>query len=278
MSILDEFTIKRYTVEGYNLTFKTKKQAESFIEILGLSKDKISTTFEPKNTSYVEFFAEFFKREKLEEKERLEKLKKENPFKVKYAKLNKDDDDYHWLYITADDYKLHTDEVRKLLEDNYNISSILSYVKQLSAGKSVLINKIGGYNTFEPFDYKVIDDPYELKPQTTFEKNKISGWLAPDGKFYYASFYNHGNVLDKLLKNKKYKDYKDDGYSFVYFSSYKSRITGDDDSAAWFEEGIVTDKVKESLDKLRPFMTDTQEIYLADYFRKRDKENNSNSH
>lgn len=100
----------------------------------------------------------------------------------------------------------------------------------------------------------------DLKPIVIEDEDHMSGFLTPDGKFYFAEYGCHSFLLDSILKVDRYREMFEADLCFCYLSVY--------DYVVDFEIGEMTEEFKAELKRIYHLMSTDQ--FRQDFIAKLD--------
>lgn len=180
--------------------------------------------------------------------------------------LNIHDTESRWYYFTADD--LDTNE-RELIDDMAEVlgmspNGVLNspHFRRLERDGYVNINSRLGMNDVEPERIILRNEGfYSHNEQKLSPGRGLSGYLMPDGNFYWADFTQHSVLMQELLDLDNYKNYLQSDHIAIYFSTVDGGIVLFDTDKTKTGKRL-TDESLSTLKHLQQFLTEKQQDEL----------------
>lgn len=197
-------------------------------------------------------------------------MSKKTPYIKKSSILKINNKESRWYYFKVDD--LYTNE-HDLLSDMGDILGIpfnkvkyTHHFQRLLQDKFINVNSVGGMNSFEPDQIVLRNEGFYIYKDYDLKKDMgISGYLMPDGNFFWSDFGLHSVLLQELLDLDNYKNYLQSNGIALYFSSTNEGIVLLDKTRN--ENGCLTLNQNVTLETLREFMTENQRNELENQIK-----------
>lgn len=182
--------------------------------------------------------------------------------------LNINNQESRWYYFTKDDLDNHKTELLNDLGHILGMSqdAIINYsphFQRLKTDGFININANRGMNTIEPERIILRNEGFHIYKNKELKINEgLSGYLMPDGNFFWANSKGHSSLLQELLELDNYKNYFKSNELSLYFSKHDGGIVCFDDKPAAWTEPTLSNIAKDSLTKLQKYMNENQRNIL----------------